>query len=341
MGMRRLFVFFILFFLLTACGRNIPQVASTPGVLLATDTGILLPTVSLPTLTLIPATPTSSPSSTRTPTAVPCDPLAQYCIEAGHFVLDRPIAPPGMDRIDPGYPYGSTEGGTRDPHHGVEFYNGTGTPVLAAADGRVVVAGNDSHVLIGPRLNFYGNVIVLEHSFPGISQPVFSLYGHLSKILVQTGQNVRSGDEIGEVGATGEAIGSHLHFEVRESQDDYSSNRNPVLWLKPLSGVGGQPFGLLAGRVMDASGSNLFVTNINIQYFQDDSQTQTSASQVDSYAPESQPVNGDDLLNENFSLADLQSGNYRVSLYYDGKFYDRWVIVQPGKLTYLIFSVDK
>lgn len=246
-----------------------------------------------------------------------------------------------MDRIDPAYPYGSTEGGTRDPHHGVEFYNGTGTPVLAAADGQVVFAGSDDKTMIGPRLDFYGNVVVLQHAFPGITQPVFTLYGHLSKIMVQVGQGVVSGDEIGEVGATGEAIGSHLHFEVRESHDDYSSNRNPVLWLKPLTGENDQMLGVLAGRIMDSNGLNLYETNINIQYFQNDTQVQTRAYQVDSYAPESQPVLGDDIWNENFTLGDLPAGDYRVSLYFDGKFYDRRVVVQPGKLTFLIFAVVK
>jgi hypothetical protein len=341
-GMKRLLAGIFLLLFVTACNSthlmHPPDiVTSQPEIDTNSVQTKIYPTAS-PTLLFS----TESPTPISRPTSIPCISSDNYCIEMGHFLLDRPIALAGVNTIDRGYPYGSTELGTRDPHHGVEFNNASGTPVLASADGRVLIAGDDSHTIIGPRLNFYGNIVVLEHSFPSIPEPVFTVYGHLSKVNVQPGQIVREGDKIGEVGASGEAIGSHLHFEVRVGQDDYDSNRNPELWLKPLSGPDGVPSGTLAGRLVDAKGKTLYTSNLNIQFFPDTSKPQAAAYQVETYAPEKQhPVGQDDLWNENFSLGDVPAGNYRLSLVWAGKLFDRWVIVMPGKLTYTTFQIDQ
>ena len=75
----------------------------------------------------------------------------------------------------------------------------------------MIFAGLDSKPVYSPWSNYYGNLVVIEH--PG---GLYTLYAHLSKILVEQGQTVAAGDQIGEVGQTGVAIGSHLHFEVRQ-----------------------------------------------------------------------------------------------------------------------------
>jgi len=298
----------------------------------------------LPTLTGIPSlTYTSIPTMPPTPTAapIPCEPSAGYCLETGHFFLDRPIALPGTDKVDPTYTYGNTQNGARQPHHGVEFYNASGTPVLAAADGRVVVAGDDHQVDYGLELNFYGKLIVLEHRFPGIDQPVYTLYGHLSEVDVQVEHSVLRGSRIGAVGATGEAIGSHLHFEVRLGKDDYDSNRNPVLWLRPLNGDDGHPFGMIAGRLTDVGGNPIYTRSLNIQYFPDPAGPQAAAYPVETYAVEGHPVGSDDLWNENFTLSDLPAGHYRISLVWNGSLYDRWIEVLPGKVTFIVFQIGQ
>jgi peptidoglycan hydrolase-like protein with peptidoglycan-binding domain len=87
-------------------------------------------------------------------------------------------------------------------HPGVDFPAPLGTPVRAAGRGRVVFAGWDS--------GGYGNLVVLEHP-----QGVRSMYAHLSRIAVTSGQAVVAGSYVGAVGATGFATGPHLHFELR------------------------------------------------------------------------------------------------------------------------------
>jgi murein DD-endopeptidase MepM/ murein hydrolase activator NlpD len=302
-------------------------------------------TVITPTRTRAVPVPTDTTTPTRVPsqtsTVQPCDPLEAYCVESGHFLLDIPIAPPGTVTIDRVYAYGSTELGQREPHHGVEFNNAFGTPVLAAADGTAVAAGDDTSHAFAAYTNTYGKLVVLEHHFEGIPATIYTLYGHLSEVEIRPGQTVRAGEEIGKVGSSGAAIGSHLHFEVRQGQDDYDSNRNPVLWLKPLLDGAGKAKGVLAGRLEDPDGKPIYTDGINIQYFQDRKGAQTTAWQVETYAPEKHPVGGDDRWQENFTLGDLAPGDYRFTLMWGGKLYERWLAVKPGSLTYFVVRVDQ
>jgi murein DD-endopeptidase MepM/ murein hydrolase activator NlpD len=87
-------------------------------------------------------------------------------------------------------------------HSGIDLAAGRGTPVAAAASGRVVWAG----VMAGG----WGKLVIVAHQ-----RGVRSMYAHLSRIDVQVGENVRVGDQVGLVGSTGDATGPHLHFEVR------------------------------------------------------------------------------------------------------------------------------
>jgi murein DD-endopeptidase MepM/ murein hydrolase activator NlpD len=93
-------------------------------------------------------------------------------------------------------------------HTGVDIAAPLDSPVAAAADGLVVIAGSstDTH----GRLVGYGNYVVIAHA-----GRMVTLYGHLDKLLVHAGQAVRAGDVIGLEGSTGYSTGPHLHFEVR------------------------------------------------------------------------------------------------------------------------------
>jgi murein DD-endopeptidase MepM/ murein hydrolase activator NlpD len=85
-------------------------------------------------------------------------------------------------------------------HAGIDIPAAKGTPVAAAAGGRVVFAA------VGEG---FGKLVVLEHG-----NGVRTRYAHLSRITVRVGQFVKARATVGLVGATGEATGPHLHFEV-------------------------------------------------------------------------------------------------------------------------------
>lgn len=85
-------------------------------------------------------------------------------------------------------------------HEGVDVHAIEGTPILAAANGVIKTAGWKSG---------YGNTVEIDHGY-GYT----TLYGHASKLLVRRGQKVERGDVIAQVGSTGLATASHLHYEV-------------------------------------------------------------------------------------------------------------------------------
>jgi hypothetical protein len=277
---------------------------------------------------------TGTPTVAPTPTPAVIQACGEYpCMLDGHFFFQRPIGSTGKQSIEHSYPYGSTENNMREPHHGVEFYNAQGTPVLAAADGKVVFAGSDKLTLLALTTSYYGNVVVIEHHIPGLPQTFYTLYAHQYKLNVTVGQEVKAGDQIGEVGATGVAIGSHLHFELRVTNNDYSSSRNPELWLQPLPGTG-----VLAGRIEDAQGG-LLRGEINVQHIENGVLSPFSVASALTYASEAQPVNGDDVFHENFVVGELPAGDYRLTMLYNGKLYEQLVKIEAGKLTLMKFVV--
>jgi len=87
-------------------------------------------------------------------------------------------------------------------HDGVDLAAAWGTPIVAAADGRVASAGWRGG---------YGRAVEIVHA-GGIE----TLYGHMSRIAAQPGESVRQGQVIGYVGASGLATGPHLHYEVHK-----------------------------------------------------------------------------------------------------------------------------
>jgi murein DD-endopeptidase MepM/ murein hydrolase activator NlpD len=317
--------------LLAACQG--PASQATPALAAATPLATL--TVSIPATETMLATPNPTVGLTASPSAQPLQTCAEsepVCILAGHFLMQRPIELPNNIVPDHTYLYGSTQSGKREPHHGVEFPNAQGTPVLAVADGKVVFAGDDKLVLLAWMTTYYGNVVVVQHDFPGPGGPIYSLYAHLYKINVSQGQQVRLGEQIGQVGATGRAIGSHLHFEVRAVNNDYRSNRNPELWLAPLAGTG-----VLAGRIEDAQGK-LVKGVLNVQRMDAGVLNPLPVTSIETYViNEPQPVNGDDIWHENFTAGDLPAGDYRLSMLYDGALSEMQVKIEPDKLTFVRF----
>ncbi len=101
-------------------------------------------------------------------------------------------------------------------HEGIDILNDVGTPVYATGDGTVRFAGRTD--------GGYGTIVEITHGY-GYT----TLYAHLSKVLVRSGQTVRRGDVIAKSGRSGLVSGPHLHYEVRyngvmQNPSDYFFN---------------------------------------------------------------------------------------------------------------------
>ena len=138
------------------------------------------------------------------------------------FTLDsaRKKLVPTMVPVEGGW-YSSNFGWRLDPfsgqrafHEGIDFMAEQGTPITAAAGGVVVQA--EYH----PQ---YGNMIEIDHG-----NELITRYAHTSRMLVRTGDVVLMGARIAEVGRTGRATGTHLHFEVRQR----GAPQNPMRFLR-------------------------------------------------------------------------------------------------------------
>jgi murein DD-endopeptidase MepM/ murein hydrolase activator NlpD len=108
--------------------------------------------------------------------------------------VEGPITGPFGERTDPFNGEGAF-------HCGVDISASLGQPVIAPADGLVIVADEVSG---------YGRTVTIDHGH-GIS----TRYGHLASFAVVSGQQIRRGDVIGYVGLSGRSTGPHLHYEVR------------------------------------------------------------------------------------------------------------------------------
>lgn len=281
-----------------------------------------------------PASPT--PPEAAPPASAGVCPDA-VCIEPGTFLLARPIGPDGRNTIDTSSRYGTLNKKTRLMYHGVQFLNSTGTPVLAAADGMAVVAGDDSQIAYGLQPNTYGNLVILQHSLPGIAEPVYTLYAHLSQVSIAADETVTRGQQIGQVGMSGSVFGSTLYFEVRVGEDSYDAVRNPELWLELLPDAAGAPSGALAGRVVGADGAYLAIPNVLVEPTQTSVKRLIKPLYLRTYLE--RDMQGLSPWQEGFAASNLPEGSYQVSFWYNSTLYERVVEVQPGMLTLVTFQV--
>ncbi len=216
----------------------------------------------------------------------------------GNFLFGRPFSFQHNTYWSREYGYGSTRRGQLQIHHGLDFSNPSGVAILAVAEGTVYYAGPDTARIFGPRPDFYGILVVIEHPYMYSSgEKIYTLYGHMRQEAVYTGQTVKAGQVIGYVGATGVALGPHLHFEVRVGNpESYDATRNPALWLKPYEGSG-----VVAGILRDSYGNKLEGVQLELQ---------APGNNHLTFSYSGMRVKGDDRLGENFVFADVDAGYY-------------------------------
>ncbi len=129
----------------------------------------------------------------------------------------QPVYQPAEGRISGVYGSQRFFNGTpKRPHYGLDIANKTGTKVFAPLPGKVILAENN--------LYYSGGTLILDHG-----QGITSTYIHLSKILIDNGQVVNTGDPIAEIGATGRVTGPHLDWRLNWQQ----VRLDPALVMKP------------------------------------------------------------------------------------------------------------
>ena len=320
-----------------------PEETSTPTATL-TPEETPTPTATATITVTDTATPTATGTATPRPTATPTRPMALLTVgetPEPHLWLARPVREDAHNRVERYYPYGATGQDQYPLHHGVEFINPTGTQAVAVGHARVEVAGHDDEISYSYRTRFYGQLVILRLEQRYNDQPVFALYGHLSKVYVQEGQLVDPGEPLGEIGMSGVALGPHLHFEVRVGENSYWDTRNPELWLDPLPGQG-----VIAGRVVGQDGQLLPEVAVAI------SRAEAAGSawrQAWTYTTRDIRVNGsrgidhvnpDDGWTENGVMGDVPAGTYVVGVRVNGQAYTQQVTVRDGEISYVVLVTE-
>jgi len=286
-----------------------------------------LPSNPIPTVTPAPLefpTPEAPPDNAWRPPLYPA-PWAVGPFD--HFYFIRPVA---GDEIDWGlqgdYRYGGVLPDSDIVHTGMDIADDIGTPVLAAAAGKVVWSGYGLFSGVRSPDDPYGLAVAIRHGFGFQDQRMYTIYAHMHEVDVAVGQWVEAGTPLGKVGNTGNTTGPHLHFEVRLGENSFFNTHNPELWMVPPQG-----WGVLVGRVTDYYGALLREKKVVVRSVQDNRYWS-----LRTYGPRA--VNPDPYYNENLVLSDLPQGLYTVSIDYWGTRFDYEIEIFPGRVLYFTFS---
>ncbi|GAA0653996.1 M23 family metallopeptidase [Brevundimonas lenta] len=167
--------------------------------------------VAVMAMAAAPLTPSSEPAAVDAVSIPEAPPVTAVVEDAGPVTrLIAFVEPVRGHAINSAFGIRRLAGKTRR-HEGVDIAAPQGTSVYTAAEGRVLRTGYDA--------GGYGRFIEVLHP-NGMS----TLYGHLSRVDVASGDAISTGERIGLVGSTGRSTGPHLHFEVRRD----GSQINPV-----------------------------------------------------------------------------------------------------------------
>jgi murein DD-endopeptidase MepM/ murein hydrolase activator NlpD len=289
----------------------------------ATNTVFPTPYINPDTLRFVFSTPMPPPKSAWRP---PLYDVPWALTPHDHFYFARPIAADEINWPLADYRYGGIFPGTTDVvHTGIDIDAPAGTPVMAAADGKVIWAGYGlSH---GPKSTDdpYGNAVAIRHTFGFNGKRLETVYAHMQQVNVVEGQVVTMGQNIGLVGDTGLTTGPHLHFEIRVEEYNYFTTRNPELWLAPPQG-----WGVLVGRLLNDIDEPLYNQEVSVKAL-----NSNNIWQVRTYGPKL--VKSDSYYKENMVLSDLPAGEYKVWFNFGGMTYERNIMIYPGAVSLFEF----
>jgi murein DD-endopeptidase MepM/ murein hydrolase activator NlpD len=302
----------------------------------STPTPVVTPTLNLATLPPQVQPDKSSPLEFTFPTPEPVDPLnwrpplypAPWALsEHDHFYFTRPISANTINWPLWNYRYGGTFPGWEGVvHTGIDIDAPLGTPVRAAAAGKVVWAGYGLYAGKFESKDPYGIAVTILHDFGFQGEKLYTIYAHMNEVFVRPDQLVNTGDVLGIVGETGATTGPHLHFEVRWKENQFSNTLNPELWVAPPQG-----WGVLVGRVMNTSGSFFASQDVIIQRA-DRKQDWIVRTYGEKY------VRSDPYYGENLALSDLPAGDYIINIEYEKIRYRYNITIHPGAITYFRFK---
>jgi murein DD-endopeptidase MepM/ murein hydrolase activator NlpD len=141
---------------------------------------------------VIPVDPTQGPNLSSGVPADPADPGQFLCPIRGAPIIQQ--FGPTSFAVEPSY------GGYLHFHTGLDLLAGYGTPIVAAAGGKVTAVGY---------ADYFGIRVQVTDSFG-----LVEVYAHMEQVSVALGQELQQGDKVGLVGSTGLSVGSHLHFQL-------------------------------------------------------------------------------------------------------------------------------
>ena len=301
-----------------------------------TATPIITPTLNLATVSPPVNSDKPSPLEFTFPTLEPVDPLnwrpplypAPWALsEHDHFYFTRPIAANTINWPLWNYRYGGTfPGWDGVVHTGIDIDAPVGTPVRAAAPGKVVWAGYGLYAGKFEANDPYGIAVTILHDFGFEGEKLYTIYAHMNEVFVKPDQLVNTGDILGIVGETGATTGPHLHFEIRWKENQFNSTLNPELWVAPPQG-----WGVLVGRVMNTSGSFFSSQDVIIQRI-DRKKDWIVRTYGDKF------VRSDPFYAENLVLSDLPAGDYLINIEHEKIRYRYNITIHPGAITYFRFK---
>jgi murein DD-endopeptidase MepM/ murein hydrolase activator NlpD len=316
------------------------DVVSVPTISFASGATPTRPLPTLPVaLTNVPVTAQVVDLPTQVwqpPPLVP--PISRDPLGRDHYYFARPVDSNATNFGLFYYPYGSD--GPEDAwrvHAGIDMPNPVGQTVRAAGSGIIAFAADGLRIegAVFQNTSSYGNVVVIQHDFGFEGRPLFTLYAHLSAVLVTPGQYVNRGDPIGLVGDSGRVSGPHVHFEVRmcpttvcSDIPGYGDTYNPLLWMVPYVGTG-----VIAGRLVDSFGDLIEDADVTIRDFSRGTVEDATSTYI--FQDTGVDVNPDPNWQENFVASDLPVGRYEVIAIVNGVRLSQVVDVFEGMTTFV------